>query len=147
MSFCKEPRRDSSRKAELSKKGIPASTVASSRQRRVFRERAGEQCWGLQTVLLSLGLKLNGSELTEILETGSTESKYCQIPVPGPRSAMLRGNEALEAWCQYKISNRLYSGIRSCQTKSRSYSRALSGLFYKKRFGRCQWTAVLLRDM
>lgn len=52
---------------------------------------------GRLTVLLSLSLKLNGSELTEILETGKTESKYWpeskgQITVPSPRRAVLRGN-------------------------------------------------------
>lgn len=47
---------------------------------------------GRLTVLLSLSLKLNGSELTEILETGKMESKYCQITVPSPRRAVLRGN-------------------------------------------------------
>lgn len=48
------------------------------------------------TVLLSLSWKLNGSELTEILEAGITESKHCQITVPSPSRALLRGNEVLD---------------------------------------------------
>lgn len=90
--------------------------MASFRQSRVFRV-----CWravlgsGL-TVLLSLSWKLNGSELTEILESGITESKYCQITVLSPSRALLRGNEVLDAWWQHKISNRLYRGIWSFQT-------------------------------
>lgn len=41
----------------------------------------------------------------------------------------------------------MIQGIRSCQTKSRNYSKAFSASFYQKSFGRHQSAAALIRDV